>query len=794
MGVGIILLDADICRAGEDVFEAEKIFDEWQSAVGTVVLAEGEIAPRYMRGEQDSVNAVANAQDFVAETDKSGNPTRFGGIYIPDTAIVPPSNAAALPLILDGDRSGGWAPSEDDPLSTWWVMVDLGRAVRATKVRLVFAEDANPFEMFELYKSTGDEAFKKRSGVLDFRTVHRTTGPNSEHVLSFDLDETLVRLFYLQASVKTAGAELAEIEVLTIGDNVALGSQARGGKANTVVSKSDILTPRPTWQIVDGDYTTSFNLSSAIAGDWFRWETAGWFHLDMGNLFWVDLVRIVQVVGGGRLSRFNSYVLLASDNSTAPAGSGGSLGSKMSPLVGDLVWQEVGNLPINPPEGETEARYLFEEALPLQPVQHLFFSHRNRFGQSGLSQAVLLGEFQVFGRGYVPEVTLTSGFMDLGAARNLTGISWEGEAPVGSQIQIRSRTGEDFRWEVTYWQRRGSNLRNKELESREDWLALSTTRKGAVDSTALLKGWSEWSHPYVTPGESFVSPSPRRFVQLEAKLLTTDPDARTSLKSLSLLFQAPVATAISGQITPRFAEPGREDVFTYSIHSEIAVGQGFDDILILTPSPATLLDVRMADGSVLDLVEPILVDEDSLRPAGDNFLWIRLPPALSRTLADTPDPSIDLVFTAKVFANGTLVESFVGSSSTPGSWQRVDPVDARPENLTVSLALKGKVIGDVSVSSRVFTPNGDGVNDAATIEFSIYQIDEPRPVNVTIYGLGGRQVRRIGRLERGGTHQIVWNGLDDSDRIVPPGVYIYRVELDADAGSKVATGTVAVAY
>ena len=790
VGLGLILLDTAVSSGAELVFEADQIGSEWRSPPGTFVLAHGEVRPAYIRGERDSVNAAANAERFVAERDRDGNPVRFGGIFVPDWVTVLPSNFEELPAAMDGDPSTAWAPSGDDPLSTWWLLIDLGRAVRATRVRLVFAEDGPPFEMFELYKSTGQQAFTQRSGVLDFRTIHRSTRPNLDHVLSYEVGEQPVRYLYFQAMEMTEGAKLAELEVFTLGDNIALGVQDRGGLARSVASREGGLAENiEVWEMVDGDYLTFFNLSTPAYNNWWQWESKGWFHLDLGNLFWVDLVRIVQQheLYSSRFHPLQSYVLYSSDASPAPPGSGGILGPFLSPLVGDFVWREVGTLSRNPPEGETRQRFLFEERLSPQPVRHLFLSHRNLFGGSGIGMIANIGEFQVYGRGFLPEVVLTSGFLDLGAERNITEISWDGNVPPGTRIQFRSRTGEEFRWEVTYWKKLGANIRNKEV-TREEWEAFSATRKGAVDSTVVLEGWSPWSQPYLVPGETFVSPSPRKFAQLEVRLTTSDPDARASLQRVKLIHRDPVASALVGEIHPRRALPGVEEVFTYSIRPRITAGnQEFDDILILPPSPATLLDVLISGTSVGDAVEVL--------PAGGDSLWIRLPSAMDRQAASNDsDLAIEVVMATRVFRNGTLIESFAGASASPGSWQRVDPKDGRFENLTVLLPYSERILGDLSMVPSTLTPNGDEVNDATTITFTLFQIDQSSPGTVTIFDVSGRAIRTMRYQGDGGVNRIVWDGMDDSGETALPGTYICRVEIDTDSGTRTAVRSIAVAY
>ena len=39
-----------------------------------------------------------------------------------------------------------------------------------------------------------------------------------------------------------------------------------------------------------------------------------------------------------------------------------------------------------------------------------------------------------------------------------------------------------------------------------------------------------------------------------------------------------------------------------------------------------------------------------------------------------------------------------------------------------------------------------------------------------------------------------WDGTDNDNDLVPPGVYIYQVIVDADSGEKIEGGTVVVAY
>jgi len=78
----------------------------------------------------------------------------------------------------------------------------------------------------------------------------------------------------------------------------------------------------------------------------------------------------------------------------------------------------------------------------------------------------------------------------------------------------------------------------------------------------------------------------------------------------------------------------------------------------------------------------------------------------------------------------------------------------------------------MNVWPRVFTPNGDGVNDEFNITF-----DNPYSQNVEgwIYDLSGY---RIGKMTIKTDSWIFWDGRDENGKIVPTGVYIYQIKSD----------------
>jgi len=123
-------------------------------------------------------------------------------------------------------------------------------------------------------------------------------------------------------------------------------------------------------------------------------------------------------------------------------------------------------------------------------------------------------------------------------------------------------------------------------------------------------------------------------------------------------------------------------------------------------------------------------------------------------------------------------------------------VDRNSLSVTSDITGQGSgLFGGVYVEPRVFTPNGDNVNDEVVVFYDILRLLQPRPVEVSVYDLGGRRVRLIespGRTTGG--HSATWDGRDDAGSIVPPGVYVVRVNAEADAEQATVTRTVSVAY
>ncbi len=93
------------------------------------------------------------------------------------------------------------------------------------------------------------------------------------------------------------------------------------------------------------------------------------------------------------------------------------------------------------------------------------------------------------------------------------------------------------------------------------------------------------------------------------------------------------------------------------------------------------------------------------------------------------------------------------------------------------------VNAEIAVTPKVFSPDNDGFDDLATIQ---YKMDQPGWVaNITIFDAAGRPVRNLvrnGTLSTSGYWN--WDGLDDKGLKLPIGTYIVFTEIFNEQGKK----------
>ena len=181
----------------------------------------------------------------------------------------------------------------------------------------------------------------------------------------------------------------------------------------------------------------------------------------------------------------------------------------------------------------------------------------------------------------------------------------------------------------------------------------------------------------------------------------------------------------------------------------------------------------------------------------DTGFTVRIPPVdIQQT-----EELIEIDFQAEVFKFGTVfsgrvfnsvMAEEVHQSLTPGNADDLFDGDA----LRVDLAgIDTKTIQSMQLSSLVLTPNGDGINDVVAIEYDLLNLVGMVPAAIEIYGLSGRKLGSvpIAGVESG-EFVSEWDGRDDLGEVLPPGLYILRLKVDADQGTDAVERIISLVY
>ena len=230
--------------------------------------------------------------------------------------------------------------------------------------------------------------------------------------------------------------------------------------------------------------------------------------------------------------------------------------------------------------------------------------------------------------------------------------------------------------------------------------------------------------------------------------------------------------------------------FVYEIGAEFsAAGQaGFDAVRLFTPDVAELVSLEMGDP--LTAVEP-----DSLVAAGRGFALY-----LPRRIASDGDVRLRMRLQTTLFDTAGELNAEVFERNGDSLPQTVEPGDVTGElgtnqlRVLVAPGTIPNVLGELKVQPIILTPQGDGVNDLASITYSLFRV-RSAGVDVGVYALDGSRVRRLlSASQSAGRQSQTWDGRDDQGTIVAPGVYLLRVEVDSDEGGFARLQPVAVVY
>ena len=424
---------------------------------------------------------------------------------------------------------------------------------------------------------------------------------------------------------------------------------------------------------------------------------------------------------------------------------------------------------------------------------------------SGTAFKGSIGDFELFGEGVPRKVVYRSRIFDLGAPRNFGRLFWTAtplravdgelveapEAEVGVEVEVRTGRDEDPNIYHEYTDRGGEEVVTRaryDLVLQPRWRAgrLRDPRPGMRASiTYDSDNWSFWSLPFSEPGQALDLKGGTHF-QLRITLKSEDFAAFVRLDSLWIETAPLLASrvvgevALAGDVQPAGGLTqvplGAAAELIYDIRGEFAdEGAGFDALRIRTGTRAAFTRLEM--GNPPRAIEPVEVVE------GDEELAVVLPERVGPGAAE----GVRVVFVADVFSLAWTFSGEVYNDGVDALPQPVEPGDASAELGTNSLRVlgmagqsDGPVVG-LDFSTRVLTPNGDGVHDEVEIGYALVGLPEDVPVMFKVYALDGRRVvqRSLG-AQRFGVQRVRWDGRDEDGVLLSPGIYLVEVAPEAE--------------
>ncbi len=380
---------------------------------------------------------------------------------------------------------------------------------------------------------------------------------------------------------------------------------------------------------------------------------------------------------------------------------------------------------------------------------------------NGVSQPKV-AEIQVFGEGFAEEGVFLSEPLDLGAPdqrKNFGRIAWNADIPLRTDLAVQFRSG------------------------------------ATLDAFADPRGG--WSAPQVEGGILFPGPEPGRFLQYRVNMESRDPERSPLFRNLSIEYSTEdiAATTARGRVEPNRVPMGVDTAFVYTLDVEIGAGdQGVKSLQIAVPGQAQL-------GPDIDLGPAVLAE------------WFSTQHLLTLIFAEPLRQStqLQIPFRTRSYAHLHRFRAFLFSLGSENPLnaapnQDEDPRTQRPHSWTlVTTTVTGQVLEQVRANPPIFSPNGDGINDATVIELVLSRVDVARPVSMRIFDLSGRTVARLRppALSAGTYLRLpgqerespgYWDGRDDHGNLVPPGLYLFQLKVELDAGEAVHSGHVAVVY
>jgi len=524
-----------------------------------------------------------------------------------------------------------------------------------------------------------------------------------------------------------------------------------GGTATTSVRTAAARSNQILKELIDEQYTTGWRVYTNTNG--------AELEVDMGAVFVLQRIFLHRGVLNDDERSLRGYEFYVND--------------------GDSL-NFIGDKPVYSLIAQDRSHGLPELDLSFSPTQVRYFKLRST-GERGFQ----MGDLEVFGLGVTPFAQYISRVIDLGDAANMGPVNVYTSINGEAKTQFSTKTGYVAN-DSLYFSQTGIPGEFEEVSLDDFDRTLDPSYAGIIRENT--RDWSTWSPPYAQLENAEINaPDNRRYFQFQFRLLSGSLLDKAVVDSVVINYTTPaIADSVIAEISPTTAILGQENDFTYHLRSVTANDKrGFDTVIIRTPFAAR------ATGLSIDGIEI------------NDFTWQgvdgRLQVAFPNNRITRSGQAIDVRFTSLMTISGTEFRGEVADSQSDAFPQRIIFGNANEEavdnTLVVSARIDNKLFTGVDFSSDIITPNGDGINDQVALKYVLLKATDPVGVQVIIYDLSGREVRRLyNARDRSGPNQVAWDGRADDNTTVPPGLYLIRLEANTDAGDATQMRSVAVVY
>jgi len=449
--------------------------------------------------------------------------------------------------------------------------------------------------------------------------------------------------------------------------------------------------------------------------------------------------------------------------------------------------------------------------------------------KSGNVAIALIGsisEFQLFAQGVPQQAIYKTQITHLGEPVNFGRLFWRAtkfrmvdgaavETPdAAAQIKVEVRTGLDDDPAV-YHEYMDTGL--ERVVARDHYENALRTRFVRITAASDLSErqpkpgvrasigydsdhWTFWSAPFVESGQP-LNLRNGTYLQVRVAMESDSFDDFARLDSLWIETAPLLAATVRGEVAA-LDDPqpvsgitqvplGEAVEFVYDLQADFAAvdAPGFDLLRLRTGHQTELKSLQLGPGR--RETAPAAVTPE---PEG---LLIHLPERITRA----NNPPIRLVFATEIFEFATTFQSEVLDSQRDLLPQPVVGADVGEALSTNSLRVLGiteqetAFIQNLTFSSPVFSPNGDGIHDELRVAYSLFRLPAAVPVVLAVYRLDGRRVASIeAGLQNAGPQSLRWDGRDETGRLLPPGLYLTTLTLRSEFAAKPQFRPLGIAY